>query len=539
MGGVSNRSLPAEPGIAPSRPTDQETLSDAETRLRAPDLPPQVAAELRLAAMQAAFRLGDGDAARRHGFAALRLAHDRFGPAERARAHNGLAVVFGADGLFAEALDHLWQAVHLREEAGLDVDGALLNNLANVYVELGRHDEAVGLLDRAVERARASGDHGVAATALANLGRTHVRAGRPALAIPALDAALETFERLDRPGDVAATLAKLGAAHGAAGAAASAQRVFERALALHGEGHGVRFEDETRAEYGRWALSAGESTIALEQLQAVVALCGDDDEAVARTDVLEPLSRALEAAGRLGEALAVLRRHVALQADRRAAEADATARVRLLELQHGVQGDQEIARWHALELERRNAELRERAARLEKLSVTDALTGLRNRRALDRRLREETTRATRYGHPLVLALLDLDRFKEINDGFSHDVGDRVLVHVARLLAAHLRASDLAARWGGEEFALLFPETDLRAAAPILDRLRRALADHDWSRVAPDLRVTASIGVASLAEVSGPETLLRLADRRLYSAKHAGRDRTVSDEAGAPRPRDSA
>lgn len=475
-------------------------------------------------ALQAAFYLRDVETARRHGLVALRIAQAADDPLAIARSHNDLAVVAGAEMLFPEALDHLWQAVHLREQAGSDADPATLNNLANVYLKLERYDEAIGLLVLAEARFAEAGDEGSAALARANLGRAYADADRSHQAIPALDGALETFERLDRHGDVAATHAKLGVAHGRAGAAARARAAFERALALHEAGHGARFEAETRQWYGTWALGEDDASLAIEQLEAASAAY--DDAQRARSGVLEPLSRALEAMGRTDEALAALRAYVAGQEELRTAAADASARVRLLELEAGVGGDQEVSRRHAVELERRNAELRAHTRRLARLSVTDSLTNLPNRRALDQRLREEVARAERHGTPLVLALLDLDRFKSINDGFSHDVGDRVLVRVAELLQGSLRASDVAARWGGEEFALLLPETRTLEATSVLERVRAAVAGHDWARIAPGLAVTASIGVADLAEAGDVSELLRLADRRLYGAKDAGRDRTV-------------
>jgi diguanylate cyclase (GGDEF)-like protein len=475
-------------------------------------------------AMQAAFYLHDADAARRHGLAALRMAQERGDPLDTARAHNDLAVVAGADMLFPEALDHLWQAVHLREEAGADADPATLNNLANVYLLLERHEEAIGLLVLAEERFRDAGDDGSAAMARANLGRAYADADRPHQAIPALDAALETFERLGRAGDVAATHAKLGVAHGRAGAAGRAREAFERALAIHADGHGTRFEAETRQWYGAWALEEGDAATALAQLEAAAGRYGEAQRA--RSGVLEPLSRGLEAAGRLEEALDTLRAYVAGQEELRSVASDASARVRLLELEAGLDGDQEVARRHAVDLQRRNAELRAHAERLAQLSVTDQLTGLPNRRALDRRLREEVVRAQRHGEPLTMALLDLDRFKSVNDGFSHDVGDRVLARVARLLRLALRRSDVAARWGGEEFALLLPATTAEEANAVLERVRAAIAEHRWSQLAPGLTLTASIGAAELAEAGEAPALLRLADRRLYDAKHGGRDRIV-------------
>ena len=482
-------------------------------------------AEAHRLALQAAFYLGKREAARRHGLEGLRLAYETGGPLARSRAHNDLAVVLGAHGLSEEALDHLWKSVHATEEAGAEVEGGPLNNLGNIYVELGRFDEAVALFDRAAGRFARTGDEAGWALARANVGRTQALAGRAALAIPALDEALRTFERLERPDDLVATYAKLGMAHGAAGAPYHARRAFTRALALHERGHALRLLPETRMGYGEWALEQGEVDTALAQLEAAAEGFEAADE-LARSGVLEPLSRALEARGRVQEALAALRRHLASTTDRQRATDRAATRLRMLELELGIHGDQEIARLRTVELTRANATLRRETERLEELSTTDALTGLRNRRALETRLRDEVAVAVAKGLPLVLALVDLDRFKDINDTFSHEVGDRVLRRVAELLTKNVRATDVAARWGGEEFALLLPNTRPADASRLLDRVCAAIAEADWRHVREGMRVTTSIGAAALDEASDVVDLLRLADRRLYAAKAEGRDRTV-------------
>jgi diguanylate cyclase (GGDEF) domain len=123
-----------------------------------------------------------------------------------------------------------------------------------------------------------------------------------------------------------------------------------------------------------------------------------------------------------------------------------------------------------------------------------------------------------------VALLDLDRFKSINDGFSHLVGDEVLRRVGRLMEAVVRQGDLVARYGGEEFGMVLPATSLEEAAAVCDRVRRAVANTDWSAVRVGLCVTVSGGVA---EESSAERALSVADSRLYVAKRSGRNRIVA------------
>jgi len=164
--------------------------------------------------------------------------------------------------------------------------------------------------------------------------------------------------------------------------------------------------------------------------------------------------------------------------------------------------------------------------RLAHASLTDELTGLLNRRALDKRLSEEVARADRYGTPLSLLLLDLDRFKQVNDQMGHAAGDALLRSVGVLLRAELRATDVAARHGGDEFALVLPEVTKTGAWAVAEKIcasLRSLTVDSGSGVR--VSTTCSIGVASFGEeFSTPDDLLRGADTALYAAKGAGRNR---------------
>jgi two-component system cell cycle response regulator len=170
------------------------------------------------------------------------------------------------------------------------------------------------------------------------------------------------------------------------------------------------------------------------------------------------------------------------------------------------------------------------AERLRDLSMQDGLTRLLNRRTVHLRLEQEIERARRYRHPLTVVLCDLDHFKRINDTHGHLAGDAALAAVAGLLRDGSRSSDVAGRYGGEEFLLLLVETGLDEGRSSAERLRRTLEEHETSGVGREpLRVTASFGVASLSELPEEATsdqLLGLADRRLYRAKEAGRNLVV-------------
>jgi len=164
-------------------------------------------------------------------------------------------------------------------------------------------------------------------------------------------------------------------------------------------------------------------------------------------------------------------------------------------------------------------------AQAERMAVLDDVTGLTNRRGLIYQGHREIERATRFGRSLSALFLDIDRFKEINDRYAHQVGDRVLRVVADCCQASVREVDLVARYGGEEFVILLAETDLQAACEIAERLRRTIEAHHVPMEQGELSVTVSIGVAQFTpEITDLETLIHRADEALYAAKQAGRNR---------------
>ena len=183
----------------------------------------------------------------------------------------------------------------------------------------------------------------------------------------------------------------------------------------------------------------------------------------------------------------------------------------------------------AAERERLLVELRSKGRLLERQSREDALTGLANRRHFDERIAAEIERAQRYRHPLSLALIDLDHFKRINDGGGHALGDAVLVRIAAILVEHFRASDLVARIGGEEFAVLLPETSLAGALNSVELLRERVVGTDYADLADWLRVSFSAGVSEWQPGEHRDALMRRTDAGLYVAKSSGRNRVCGDQ----------
>jgi diguanylate cyclase (GGDEF)-like protein len=163
---------------------------------------------------------------------------------------------------------------------------------------------------------------------------------------------------------------------------------------------------------------------------------------------------------------------------------------------------------------------------LREASTHDALTGLANRRLLVEQLKKEVERYSRYQRPFSIAMLDVDHFKVINDQHGHEIGDRALTEIARVMDAAIRDNDLCGRWGGEEFLIVLPETGVTAATQVMERVRSAI-ERLTVRVQDDpIKMTVSIGIAEhTAENSYFDTISQ-ADQALLIAKRAGRKQLI-------------
>ncbi|MEO5694124.1 MAG: GGDEF domain-containing protein [Usitatibacter sp.] len=172
-----------------------------------------------------------------------------------------------------------------------------------------------------------------------------------------------------------------------------------------------------------------------------------------------------------------------------------------------------------------NTGLKRREAQMVETTLLDALTGVGNRRKLDQALASEIARAERTGQPLCALMADIDHFKQVNDGYGHAAGDRVLARFGELLRMQTRPSDIVTRFGGEEFVVLMPHTALAPALAAAERIRSALANERIDPLADP--VTTSFGVAQLSGGENAESLLGRIDAALYRAKESGRNRVVA------------
>lgn len=176
------------------------------------------------------------------------------------------------------------------------------------------------------------------------------------------------------------------------------------------------------------------------------------------------------------------------------------------------------------ELEKKNKQLQDKIIETENIANTDLLTKIANRKMFEEQLEKEISRSFRYSHHLSFVIFDIDFFKRINDTFGHKEGDKVLAKIAKLVSANIREIDFLARWGGEEFVLIFPCLDMTDAMTASEKLRKLISRH---QIKKDCLLTCSFGVTELDRGDTVESLFSRADKALYKAKNAGRNRVRS------------
>ncbi|MEV8508375.1 GGDEF domain-containing protein [Actinoplanes sp. NPDC051475] len=428
-----------------------------------------------------------------------------------ARSHFHLTLTYHYLGDHAASLEHALASVELLEDtapAGLRI--IYLIRLANSLAESGSVGAARERYAQAERIATHTGDLTRRMLVLNNLAYTEIEAGRTSVAQAITERMHATARALGRDFLVSErdTIANVRIS---AGDFAGAEEIL--AAGVHDTPRWFEAHDVAEA---RLTLATAQRRLgALERAQSSLDRCRARCRGVSlgsvRVRAMAEQAELFAAAGKYAAAFEEYKRFHAAAEELRSQQQEARARTRQALFE--------------------TAEARREAERYREQARRDPLTGLYNRRFIDERLPQLITAAVAGGTPLTVALVDLDHFKRINDTLSHDVGDRVLVAVADLLAGALDDRDsesFAARMGGEEFLMVVSNLGDADADAWLDRLRLSIREYPWSPVTGELPVTVSIGAVAGIPAPGEEqaALLAEADRHLYSAKRTGRDRVV-------------
>ncbi len=428
--------------------------------------------------------------------------------------HNVAANVLTLVADPAGAIDHYLKALELQRlyggERRRENSAILQSNIGLAYRELQQWADAENAFLQALEELQVSGY--VRAIVLGNLGLVRAEHGRASEAIAPLRQALALCEGLEHPRGIGTMHHNLGVALHAAGELDAAEAAYLTALEVRARVGEALDTLETRIRYASLLVDMGGHAEAEQLVLQVLESPASRDWHRRRAEAHQVLFRSYRQRGDFERAL---HHHEAYHAACNAWNDDrGRHRAELLR-----------ARLHSEQVAREREAERAQLDELARLSRTDALTGVANRRRSD----ELLAAMLETGEPFAVALLDVDRFKAVNDTHSHAVGDTVLREVAGVIQRRLRAGDTVARFGGEEFVVYFPGAAVGPAQNACERLRVAIERHDWGRVAPGLAVTASLGVTGARRGDPAEAVLGRADAALYVAKRSGRNRVVAAE----------
>lgn len=446
-----------------------------------------------------------------------------------AMAWHGVGWGYDKVGLHQHALEHHLHALAVVEPLAPDLAASPLNGIAETYLNLGDPDRAREYSLRALA---AAGDaperRRERSTALRALGQAAQRQGDYAAAEQHFRASITSSDTYG----VSLDLISLGHMYLERRRPEAALTEFRACVDALGPGAQKRTRAEALIGAGEASLLLGRPGEALDALRAALDTATETDSLVEVYRAHHGMARALRALDRAESALEHYETYHRIR--ERVLREASDVRTRVLTQQFDVERlrmDREIDRLTNVELasayrqlKELNARLERQAAELERLSREDDLTGLSNRRALAARLEAEVVRARRGGTPLALVMLDIDNFKEVNDRFSHTVGDDVLRRVAGLLRDNLREVDMCARFGGDEFVVVLPGTDLAGAAQVGEKLRSAVETEGWEALRSRPTPTVSVGVAALRVDDDGDSLLARTDGMLYRTKRHGGNR---------------
>lgn len=452
-----------------------------------------------------------------------------------AAAHSDVASAFGISGNLRKALKHLQESLQRTPEANSVEYGALLNNLGNVYMSLNRVEEAAACFAGARQAFRQVGHRMQTGLALSNEGRAMALQGKPERAIELQEEALGLFEAGGFGHLVVATLYKLAENLAETGKAEQAEAKFLLALSRMADGNSGGYEDEVRNAYGRFLIARQRPREASEQFRKALELVSDGGSSHKVARLLEQVASAQQAAGDIAEALQTSKQLLQLR-DRMDQEPVRPGnQTELVELELALEREAELMQATGSALVEANRQLAVKSKQLAELAMTDYLTGLHNRRYFSAKLEEAVSGSRARGGAFSVIFIDVDNFKAVNDDWGHETGDLVLQQLARLFRAVVRESDVVARWGGEEFAILLPGAGSKAAHAVADKVRQAVNAHDWSPLGAGLEVTMSAGVISSSDHPGAsaDQVMQIADTLLYRAKFAGRNRIIRSVNGPP------
>jgi diguanylate cyclase (GGDEF)-like protein len=448
-----------------------------------------------------------------------------------ARSLNAIGRVNIYLGTFAEALENFLQALNSANEMDDQLlKVSVLNNLGFLYLRMEDNPTALDYLSQSHALMTSEKNIQVEANLLENLSAAYLDQGDFNQALNYGKECIQQYQVENNPQGEAKALNRVGEIHFLMGLSDDALNYYRASLEICEalEYHSGAARAHTLI--GEMAFQQGKNAEALRQLLLALEY---SEECINQKSVYEIhllLSQVYQRDENFEEALKHYQQYHEIK--EAVFDEDIATRIKSLEVIHRLQETQQDREVYRLENVALLREIEERAkvqAELERIVTLDPLTELKNRRHFFKLIQQEMERSRRYNRPLSLIMLDIDHFKAVNDQFGHLLGDKVIVEVARRIEKNLRRVDVACRYGGEEFAILLPETPLTQAAMVADRIWRMISKQATVSSELKISITVSIGVASYEPevVMSADALLDRADQALYIAKKNGRNQVTA------------
>lgn len=448
-----------------------------------------------------------------------------------ARSLNIIGLAHAHLGTYAEALENFQQALNAANQMDDSwLKSRVLNNLGFLYLRMEDFSRALDYLNQSYSLMTNGKTTQVEASLLENLSIAYLNLGEYEKALNFGQQSIQQYQGDNNPRGEATALNRVGEIYFLMGLADQALTHFQDSLEIC---EGIEYHPgaaQAHTLIGELAFQQGKNSTALRELLQALDYSEDGLNQKRVSEVHFLVSQVYQQSGSYKEALAHFKQYHKIK--EAVFDQDIATRIKSLELIHRLQETQQDREEFRLENAALLREIEERTkiqAELERMVTLDPLTELKNRRHFFELIRQEMNRSRRYNQPLSLIMLDIDHFKSVNDEFGHLVGDRVIVEVAKKINKTLRRVDVACRYGGEEFAVLLPETPLNQAVMVADRLWRIISKQPTVSSELKISITVSIGVASLekGEIMSPDALLDRADQALYIAKKNGRNQVAA------------
>jgi len=447
-----------------------------------------------------------------------------------ARSHNAIGLCNLHLSTYAEALDNLLKALQIADQASnLRLKARVLNNLGLLYLRMEEYSQALSYLENSLEIASETKNPAFEADLLENICVAYLNLGQYTLALTHSQKGIALFQKAGNRYGEAKALSSAGEIYAAMGHTIDANSYYLQSLKISDEIEDAQGAAKAHFLIGSLHFKQGQRETALEHLQSGLECAekSQDTSQISRIHYL--LSRIYREMKDFEMSLGHYEQYHDVKET--VFNEDMATKIKSLEILHHVKEtrqDSEIYRLRNVELTREIEERKKAQSELERIVTLDPLTGLFNRRHFFELTSTELERSQRYNRPLSVIMLDIDHFKQVNDQFGHLVGDRVIVEVARRIQKALRRIDLACRYGGEEFAVLLPETPLLQAEMVASRLWNVVTRQPTVSGELVLKITVSVGVATYQHTGEitVDDLLDQADQAMYAAKQAGRNQVA-------------